>query len=170
MNDRDELHEKVARLLAETHHAVIWDEPWDERKHWNVPKGLFLSYARALDEAGLVADPPDAYYLQKLIEQEIELEQILAPALGYEPYQPGGPGYNASSVSYNVGDRTGMSLAVEAARKLQSPEADPETVERVMRGIHADQCGCDNFDPRDEEAAEYQSAARAAIRATREGQ
>ena len=51
-------------------------------------------------------------------EHEKFAEMTLAPALGYELYPPGSPGYSKECPSYVIGDHTSESLMLEAARLL----------------------------------------------------
>lgn len=47
---------------------------------------------------------------------------ILAPALGYKPFEPGEPGYSPAWVDWNIGDHTAESLAMEAVTKIEALE------------------------------------------------
>lgn len=55
----------------------------------------------------------------KLLDELRYIESKLAPALGYEPYPPGSPGYSPEQTNYATGAHTAATLAGEAARRLR---------------------------------------------------
>lgn len=58
-------------------------------------------------------------YYDSYMKSQREIEDTLAPALGYPAYQPGEPGYSEDQVNYVTGDHTAESLAFEAADRIE---------------------------------------------------
>ena len=64
------------------------------------------------------------HYRRACHEYERDAEVILAPALGYPPFEPGSPGYTEGRVNYSVGDHVAQTLMAEAASRL-AEQAEP---------------------------------------------
>lgn len=74
------------------------------------------------------------HYYRAAIATAAEVEDTLAPALGFEPYPPGSPGYSPDRVNYATGDHVAESLALMAARQLTAAR------EVLKAGKHDDAC------------------------------
>lgn len=73
-------------------------------------------------------------YYEAAVTMSAEIEDTLAPALGFEPYPPGSPGYSPDRVNYVTGDHVAESLALTAARQLTAAR------EVLATGKHDDAC------------------------------
>lgn len=93
-------------------------------------------YPAALQRGAPVADVQDTAvrYYEATLKMSAEIEDTLAPALGFEPYPPGSPGYSPDQVNYVTGDHTAESLALLAARRLRAVS------EVLANGRHDDAC------------------------------
>jgi len=67
----------------------------------------------------IVARDKAEFYHRAAMQQESEIEQTLAPVLGFEAFKPGEPGYSEDQVNYNTGDHVAESLAFAAAAKIE---------------------------------------------------
>lgn len=93
-------------------------------------------YPAALQRGAPVAGVRDTAvrYYEATLKMSAEIEDTLAPALGFEPYPPGSPGYSPDQVNYVTGDHTAESLALLAARRLRAVS------EVLANGRHDDAC------------------------------
>jgi len=76
-----------------------------------------LEHLTAAGMAGLQEERE--FYKRAALQQECDIEQILAPVLGFEAFKPGEPGYSEGMVNYNTGDHVAESLALAAAAKIE---------------------------------------------------
>jgi hypothetical protein len=73
------------------------------------------------------------FYYRAAIKLNQDIEDTLAPALGFEPFQPGDPGYSEDQVNYVVGDHTSESLAFMARDLIiEQRETIAELVEKAQ--------------------------------------
>lgn len=76
------------------------------------------------------------HYYRAAVTTDADVENILAPALGFPAYEPGSPGYCPDRVNYVTGDHVAQSLADMAAGRLVAARA-------VLEHYHAESCAAD---------------------------
>lgn len=85
------------------------------------------------------------FYKRAAVKLNAEIEDTLAPALGFEPYPPGSPGYSEDQVNYITGDHTAESLAFHAAHHLLEQDATLGEIRHLMGHFEADAVGRREF-------------------------
>lgn len=91
-------------------------EDFDEYAGYHAPEGL------TTDDPVIGLLHERDHYKNAAIHLESEIQDILAKALGYEPFKAGEPGYSPDQDNYNIGDHTAASLALEAASRISEME------------------------------------------------
>lgn len=101
-----------------------------------------------------------AHYYGAAVATSADVEDALAPALGFEPYPPGSPGFSPDRVNYAVGDHVAESLALLAARRLLAVR------EVLEAGKHDDVCAMGKEASAGERCSCWKAAVTRALGAT----